>query len=104
MEVKIMGNSLANIVQAHPRLFCWLLALLGASLTLYEWHAIRREHFYSPTASVIGPLCVVLFGTFGLLPSDSAKAAQGKTRKIIAAMTVFGLALGLLNLYAMTHS
>lgn len=98
-----MPLNVTQVVQAHPRLSCWLLALLGAGLTAYEWHAIRYEHFYSPTASIIGPPCALLFATLGMLPNREGKATTETPRKIITAITILGFALGLLNWYAMTH-
>jgi hypothetical protein len=85
----------------HPRLLCGLLALLGAGLTVYEWHAIRYETLYSPTASVVGPFLAIVFTALGMFTKKAAP--DEKRKKILQAIVVFGLIAGFLNWYAMTH-
>lgn len=97
-------NRSEQFFHEHPRLFCWLLALLGAGITLYEWYAYRHETFYHPTAAVIGPTCAISFGAMGLFPSAEGKAVSPeKRKKILQVIVVFALIVGLFNWYAMTH-
>jgi hypothetical protein len=85
----------------HSRLLCGLLALLGAGLTVYEWHAIRHETFYSPTAAVVGPFCAILFAALGMFPKKAEP--DEKRKKILQAIVIFGLIAGVFNWFAMTH-
>lgn len=105
-EVGTMNrNSIAQFTQAHPGLVCWLLVLLGIGLTVYEWHAVRYEHFYNPIAAVLGPLCAIFFAALATVPSGARKtsSSQEKTKRVLAAAALFGLIAGSFNWYAMTH-
>ena len=85
----------------HPRLLCGLLALLGAGLTVYEWHAVRYEGFYNPSAAVAGPFVAIVFGALGMFPKKAEP--DEKRKKILQAIAIFGLIAGVFNWYAMTH-
>jgi hypothetical protein len=94
-------NRSEQFFQDHPRLLCGLFVLLGAGLTIYEWHAVRYETFYSPTAAVVGPFCAIFFATLGIFPKKTMP--QEKRKKILQAIAIIGLVAGSFNWYAMTH-
>lgn len=96
-------SSIQQFAQSHPRLVCSLLVLLGVGLTVYEWHAIRYEHFYSPVAAIIGPPCAIFFAGLGIFGGRKTVSSQQKTKKILAAIAIAGVIAGFVNLYAMTH-
>jgi hypothetical protein len=96
-------GSIQQFAQSHPRLICWLLVLLGIGLTVYEWHAIRSEHFYSPIAAIIGPLCAMFFAGLAIFGGQKTPSSQQKAKKVLAALAIAGVIAGFFNLYAMTH-
>lgn len=96
-------SSIQQFVQSHPRLVCWLLVLVGIGLTVYEWHAIRYEHFYSPTAAIIGPPCAIFFAGLAIFGGQKTPSSQEKAKKVLAVIAIAGVIAGFFNLYAMTH-
>lgn len=100
-----MKRSSVEFLRAHPRLVFWLFALLGASLTAYEWHAVRSGNFYHPMAAVFGPWCAISFAVLGVFPRLAGKPApEEKTKKAVQGiLLVLGLGAGLFNWYAMTR-
>ncbi len=89
----------------QSRLIFVSFALLGAAMTLYEWYGVRSGHFYHPMAAVFGPFAAIVFGLAGLFPSFAGKVGPEEKRKktVQGIVLLFGLAVGLLNWYAMTH-
>ena len=74
-------SSIQQFAQSHPRLVCWLLALLGIGLTVYEWHAIRYEHLYSPIAAIVGPPCAIFFVGLGIFGGRKTPSSQEKKQR-----------------------
>lgn len=89
----------------QSRLVFWFFALLGTGMTLYEWHAVRSANLYSPMAAVFGPWFAILFGALGLFPGLAGPVGpeEKSKRNVQGIILLFGLAVGLLNWYAMTH-
>jgi len=56
-------------------------------------------------ASVFGPFAAIMFGTLGLFPSlAGAVGPEDKSKRAVQGIVLlFGLAVGILNWYAMTH-
>ena len=83
------------------RLLGFVLILLFAGMTYYNWHQLAGEGRYSLKLATFGPVGVV--GGFFLLlfPDKGGKPETTKDKMIVLVVFGIGLAAGLINWYLM---
>jgi hypothetical protein len=83
------------------RLLGFLLILLFAGMTYYNWHQLRTEGEYSLKMAAFGPVGVV-GGLFLLLfPGMGGKPETTREKVIVLLVFGVGVAAGLVNWYLM---
>ena len=87
------------------RIFLAVVALVGCATTLYNWYILRTEHRFYPKLAFFAPCAAIIFGAVSLFPGLAGAVTpedqQKKYRQ--GALLLIGLAVGLLNWYAMSR-
>ena len=87
------------------RFYFGLFALVCLGATLYNWRLLLLEQRYYPKVATFAPIGALVFGAVSLLPNLAGPVApEEKMKKYLqGAILLLGLAVGLINWYAMAQ-